>query len=266
MRSIFPESVSLSPSSSPRCSSGAARSLPKRDLEAPRHERRRRLALLLDERCEVAPERLVELALLHLGEIHPHAGERVVEAAAHKAGRGFDMLRLELLDPELGGDAREEPVESLMGDAAALLRVGLGVDRLRIDEALDEPGRGAIGEALELRHPERRARAELVEHERMREPRGTLEGGECAFESPLPAVRASQSVSVGSIARRQLGERAQPFALGRRLFERPRQSRQRTTTSPAAHVVGVEDAPATSCQNGLASRGLPSSSAASRTR
>ena len=92
---------------------------------------------------------------MHLGQVHAHAGDRVVEAAAHQPGRRLDVLWLELLDPELGRDAREEAVERLVSDAAALLRIGLGVDRLRIEEPFDEPGRGAVGEALELCYGER---------------------------------------------------------------------------------------------------------------
>ena len=49
--------------------------VPERDLEAPRLERQLRRALVLDERIEVPPQRLVELARLHLGQIHPHAGD-----------------------------------------------------------------------------------------------------------------------------------------------------------------------------------------------
>src|SRR5262249_62137287 len=44
--------------------------VPEGDLEAARDERQLRLALLLDERPEVAPERLVELAQLHLCQVH----------------------------------------------------------------------------------------------------------------------------------------------------------------------------------------------------
>ena len=117
----------------------------ERDLEAARHERRRRLALLLDERREIAPERLVELPLLHLGEVHPYPAHGLVEALPHQARGRLQVLRLELLDPELGRDAGEEAVEGVVRDAAALLRVGLGVNRLRIEEPLDEPGRGAVG-------------------------------------------------------------------------------------------------------------------------
>ncbi len=79
----------------------------ERDLEPPRYERRRGPALLLDERPEVAPQRLVELPLLHLGQIHAHARERVVEAAAHQPGRRLNVLRLEPLHPELGRDAEK---------------------------------------------------------------------------------------------------------------------------------------------------------------
>src|SRR5207247_2645297 len=144
---------------------------PEGDLEPPRHERELGLTLVLDERLEIAPERLIELTELHLGQIHPDARDRLVEALAHQPLRVLDVLRRELLDAELFGDPHEEAVERRVRDRAALHRVRLGVDRLRREEALHEPGGGAVREPLELRHAERAARAELLEDERARDPR-----------------------------------------------------------------------------------------------
>ena len=167
--------------------------------------------------------------------------------------------------PSSAGHAREEAVQRRVRDRAALHRVGLGVDRPRGEEALDEPGGRAVGETLELGHGEGGARPELLEHERVREPRRPLERAERALEPPLPAVRASERLAPLRVAGRELGQRPQPLSLGRRLLERPRQRRERPPAGPAPHVLDVEER-RTSCQNGLASRGLPSSSAASRTR
>jgi hypothetical protein len=55
---------------------------PERHLEAPGNERRLRLGVLAHERLQVAPEAVAKLALLQLGQLHPHAVDRLVEAAA----------------------------------------------------------------------------------------------------------------------------------------------------------------------------------------
>ena len=239
--------------------------VPERDLEPARHEREAGLALLLDDRLEVAPQRLVELAQLHLGELHPHAADRLVEALPHQPLRVVDVARLELLDAELRRHAREEAVQRRVRHRAALHRVGLGVDRPRGEEALDEPGGGAVGEALELGHRERGARAELLEHERVREPRRPVEGGLRALEPPLPAVRAgerlgaSASRAASSASARSRSRSVGASSSGHVSAESGRRRVQRRTSSTSKSAW-------TSCQNGLASRGLPSSSAASRTR
>src|SRR5206468_8558436 len=54
-------------------------------------------------------------------------------------------------------------------------RVDLGVDRARVEEALDEPRGRAIGKALELGDVERRPGLELLQHERVRQRRGPVE-------------------------------------------------------------------------------------------
>ena len=144
--------------------------------------------------------------------------------------------------------------------------VDLRVDRARIEEPIDEPGRRAVGEPLELGDVERRLRPELLEHERMRQLRRAAERAERALEAALPAVRARKRVGAVAVARRELGERAKTLTLGRRLLELPRQRRQRPAARPAANVLRRRRRACTSSQNGLGSRGLPSSVAASRTR
>ena len=110
-----------------------------------------------------------------------------------------------------------------MRDAAALFRVGRGVDRLRVEETLDEPRRGAVCEALELGHAEGRARAELLEHEGVRDPRRPLEGSQGAREPPLPAVRARKPLRCLGVAGGELRQCSQPLPLGRRFLEGPGQ-------------------------------------------
>src|SRR5947209_7425825 len=211
------------------------------DLEPPRHELSLAAGLLVHERLEVAPERLIELARLHLGHLHPHAAECLAEARAHQShGVVLDTL-VEFLDAELLREAREELEQRAVGDGAAQLRIDLGVDRLRIDEPVDEPCRRAVGEALELGDVERPARAELLEHERVHESRRPPVGADCSVELAIPAVRAGERRSLVAVARRQLGERAEALALRRRVLERPRERRERPPARPAANVVGLEE-------------------------
>ena len=84
-------------------------------------------------------------------------------------------------------------------------------------------------------------RLELLEHERMRQLRRPPERARRALEPPLPAVRARERVGAAPVVRRELGERAQPLALGRRAVERPGERRERPPPRPPAHVLGVED-------------------------
>ena len=66
----------------------------ERDLEAPRQKLQRRRGLVAHEPFEIAPEALVELGLLQLGELEPDAAaQRVVEAAAQEADGRLDVLR-----------------------------------------------------------------------------------------------------------------------------------------------------------------------------
>src|SRR5579864_1331975 len=195
----------------------------KEHFEPPRDELELASALLVHECLQVTPQRLVELPRLHLRHLHAHAADRLVEARAHEPnGAVLDAL-VELLDAELLRKAREELEQRAVRDGAAQLRIDLGVDRARIDETVDEPRRRAVGEALELGDVERRARTELLEHDRMDEPRRALVGADGAVEPPLPAVRTRERSGLAAVARGQLGQCAQPLSFGRRALERPRQ-------------------------------------------
>jgi hypothetical protein len=125
--------------------------------------------------------------------------------------------------------------------SAVWATVGLRVDRLRGEEPLDKPGGGAVGEALELGDADHAARPELLEDQRMRDPRRPAEGAARPLQPPVPAVRARERIGSRPIASRELGERPQPLPLRRRLIELPRQRRERPPSSPAANVIPVEE-------------------------
>ena len=161
-----------------------------------------------------------------------------------------------------------ERVERLVGDLAAQERVGLGVDRLRVDDALEEPRRRAVDEALELGRAERRARAELREHGRVAQPRraGRTRAARGRSRRVQPFASASASGQVGRVAvGREPRERAQPLALGRRRRRSARSARESARRRVARATSSGSKTAATSSQNGLGSRGEPSSVAASRT-
>src|SRR5262249_20644498 len=65
--------------------------VPEADSEAARNKRQAGFAPLLYDRLEVSPQRLVELAQLHLRELHPHAAESVVQALPHQSLGVFDV-------------------------------------------------------------------------------------------------------------------------------------------------------------------------------
>ena len=212
------------------------------DLEAPRNERQLRLCLAAGELLEVAPQALLELVSLHLGQLEPSvdvAGESVVEALPQEGERlveavGLDPLRLQSLR-----QAREEPVERLVRNGAAQSRVDLAVDRAWVDETLDEPDRGALRERLELGDTERCTTRLLLEHHRMRQPRRPREGRERSIEPALPAVGPRQVPRRLRVAGRQRGDGANPLALARRVLERPDEGGQSPTACPAGKVVGI---------------------------
>src|SRR5262245_2690529 len=188
-------------------------------LEPARDERQLRLALDAHHGLEIAPERRVELTRLHLGHVHAHALHGLVEAGAHQPHRFLDHAVVETLDPELLRQAREELVQSAVRDGSAQLRIDLRVDRARIEQALDEPGRRAVGKAFELGDVERRPQAELLQDERMPESRRADECTDGSFEPPFPSVRARQPVRRRSVVRRKPGECTQALPLGRCVVE-----------------------------------------------
>ena len=91
------------------------------------------------------------------------------------------------------------------------------------------------------------------------------EGAARAREPPLPAVRERERLRVGRSCRGDAREGAQALALGRRRLQLPGQRRERPRGSSHGGRRPRRRAPVTSSQNGLGSRGPPSSPAASRT-
>src|SRR5436305_7952851 len=80
----------------------------ERDLEPARNELPLAPGLLVHERLEVPPERLVELARLHFRHLHAHTAQCLAQTRAHEPhGVVLDAL-VELLDAELLGQTREE--------------------------------------------------------------------------------------------------------------------------------------------------------------
>ena len=72
------------------------------DLEAARQELDRRLGLVLEEALQVAPEALVELRLLEVGQLEADtAAHRVVEALAQEAARTLEVLRRDAVVADL---------------------------------------------------------------------------------------------------------------------------------------------------------------------
>ena len=64
----------------------------------------------------------------------------VVEAAPQERQRAVERRLVQPLDAELFRDAAEELVQRVVRDRAAQLRVGLRVDRVRVEQPFDEPG------------------------------------------------------------------------------------------------------------------------------
>src|SRR5439155_9158137 len=106
---------------------------------------------------------------------------------------------------------------------------------------LDEPRRRAVGEALELRHAERDALRELVDDERMPEPRRPYECLPCPDEPTLPPVCACERRGCLRVVRVQAGEATHPLALRRRGLELPRELRERPADRRPRDLVGRED-------------------------
>src|SRR5581483_343909 len=120
-------------------------------LEPARHELRAARTLLVHERLEIAPERLVELACLHLGHLHAHAADCLVEACAHEPdGVVLDAL-VELLDAELLGQAVEELEERAVRDGAAKLGIDFGSSSLSTNHADEQSAKRSSSVTLNVR-------------------------------------------------------------------------------------------------------------------
>ena len=143
-----------------------------------------------------------ELALLQLGQVHAHTVDRVVEAAPQERDRSLELVGPDLLDAQLLRQPGVEAVERLVRDRAAHARIDLTIHRLRIDHAVEEPHRRAVDEALELRHVERRASAQLRKDERMRKARGTLERTQRPGKPARPAIGLGDRVGACAVVGR----------------------------------------------------------------
>ena len=77
--------------------------------------------------------------------------------------RGVEVLGRDPLGVELTRQLRVEAIQRRVEHLSAQDRVRLGVDLLRVDDALDEPRGRAVGETLELRRRERRLGPERLE-------------------------------------------------------------------------------------------------------
>ena len=138
---------------------------PERDLESARHERHLRRRFVTEKPLEIRDERLAELRRLELGQIEPDSRfERVVQAGSHEDERGVEVLGRHALGVQLPGKRRVEAVQRRVNDLPSEHRVRLGVDGLGIDHALHEPGRGAVGETLELGRREHRLARHRLEN------------------------------------------------------------------------------------------------------
>jgi hypothetical protein len=152
-------------------------------------------------------------------------------------------------------------------DGAAEDGIRLGIDLLRIDHALDQPGDEQSAKRSSSRRREDGLRRETGRARRRREVRRSVRTRVRArasrrVQSFAPA-RARRRLSVVGL-RSRMSARSRSRSLRRRL-ERPREGRQRPAPGRALHVRSSNRA-TTSSQNGLGSRGTPSSPAASRRR
>ena len=78
---------------------------------------------------------------------------------------------------------------------------------------------------------------QLGEDLRMRQASRPVERAQRAGEPPVPAVRRRDRVGRDAVIGSTNGHSAQTLSFGRRLFERPRERRERTAARPARHVV-----------------------------
>ena len=218
--------------------------MPKPDLEAPRGECQLGVRLVVQEALEIAPEPLAQLGRLDIAELEPHSrAEGVVQALLEEAQPLLERLRDDPVGAELLRQPGVERVERLVGDRPAQHRVGLGVDRLRADHALEQPGRRAVDETLELGRSERGPAAEVLEHGRVSKLDVAVERVPRTPKAPRPVVRVGEresEVPAGLGVGREPRERPQPLPLGRCGLDRPRELRERPPPRRPQHVLRLE--------------------------
>ena len=209
---------------------------------------------------------LAELAALQVVGVDAEARvERALDATVHELDGGLDVRRRHALGPRQS--RRQLAVEALerdVGDRASHPRVDRLVDPTGSQVALDEPGGGAPRHPLEIRDPEGLAAREQRERARMADGGRSREGPARTAELALPAVRVRERIRLARIVGSEACERSQPLTLGRRRLDRPREPRERRRVV-CRRTSSASKSSHTASQNGLGSRGEPSSVAASRT-
>ena len=240
----------------------------ERDLELARDEAERRLGLLAHEVLQVAPEALLELAPLEVAELDPDAAlDRLGQALAEELERLVEPLRVDAARRRVRFGRPEKNLNSAWCATEPRRRASTSpsIVRGRITRSMNQIDEQSA-KRLELGHAEGRPRAELVEQHRVGELRRPRECAARPLEAPLPAVRVREGVRLVLVARRERGQRAQPLALGRRRVDPPRELRRAAGASSSGRRRSASKSARASSQNGLGSRGEPSSVAASRTR
>ena len=175
-------------------------------------------------------------------EIELHARlERVVERTPDEVEGALEVLGGDTVRAELLRHDGVEAAEGRVYDLPAEQRIGLGVDLLRIDHTVDEPGRGAVRETLELGCGEDRPRGKPVEHRRARQLGRSVEGGASAVEPARPSVRRRERVRIVRVVDGQSRNGTQTLALARRSLERPGQARERPPARGARDVACLEE-------------------------
>ena len=158
-------------------------------LEPARDERQLRHGLVTHELLQIAAQALLELPALELGHLHPDARERPLEALVQERERLVQPRLLDAIAADRLRQPTEEAVERRVRDRPTEHRVDLAVDLLRVDQPLEEPGGGAVREALELGDVERASGRELGQHPGM----GQLRSADERLSAPARAGAPSRS-------------------------------------------------------------------------
>ncbi len=145
---------------------------------------------------------------MEVSQVEAHAGGKcVVETAPHQLEGGLQVFRRDALRVKLPWERGVEAVERRVHDLAAKDGVRLGVDRLRVDHPLDEPGGGAVGEPLELGRREDGAPRKGVEDGRAPQAGRPIERLSCALEPSRPAVGGGEGGGARGVLDGETGER-----------------------------------------------------------